>query len=172
MEEAGHGGGHYEGVRTPGNTVAEQFSYLDEQLARDPRDARWLAAKVHLGLEHDPARALEVCRRVLEESPRNYFALHHAAMASLALGQLEQAMIFAGGALRERDTPEARLVAGHVFLARGDDTHAMRQYETAAALRPGDGAVMEALVRVRARLEQGGGQWSRKSGAPDAPAGE
>ena len=169
MEEAGHGGGHDEGVRTPGNTVAEQFSYLDEQLARDPRDARWLAAKVHLGLEHDPARALEVCRRVLEESPRNYFALHHAAMASLALGQLEQAMVFAGAALRERDTLETRLVAGHVFLARGDDTNALRQYQAAAALPPGDGAVKEALTRIHARMEQGGGASPGKSGAHVRP---
>jgi tetratricopeptide (TPR) repeat protein len=132
----------------PGASVTEQFRQLDEQLRAAPRDPALLAAKIHLGLESAPSVAAEECRRILAESPRNYFALHHAAMAYLAMTNLDRALHYAGAALQVRDTPEARFVAGHVFYARGDFPNALKHYRAVLALNPSDTAVSGFIAKT------------------------
>lgn len=121
---------------TYGLSPSEQLRQIDLQLQTSSNNPALLAAKIHLGLEYAPSVAAQECRRILEQSPNNYFALHHAAMAYLAMTNLDRAMHYAAQALQVRDTPEAHFVAGHIFYAKGNFPSALQHYRTVLEKNP------------------------------------
>lgn len=124
----------------PGVAPADQLRAIEDRLRVDPKNLALLSQKIHLGLEYAPQVAVEECRRILQQTPENYFALHHAAMAYLAITNLDRAMYYAAKALQVRDTPEAHFVAGHIFYAKGDFTGALNHYRTVLKMNPRDEA--------------------------------
>jgi tetratricopeptide (TPR) repeat protein len=141
--------------RQHGGTPEEQLRVVDEQLRADPNNASLIASKIHLGLECAPAAAAQECRRILEQSPGNYFALHHAAMAYLAMTNLDRALHFASKSLQARDTIEARFVAGHVFYAKGDFPNALNHYRTILEKNPTDGTARAYVEKTERALAAG-----------------
>jgi tetratricopeptide (TPR) repeat protein len=129
-------------------TPAERLRRLDEQLRSDPRNPTVLADKIHVALEYAPASAAEECRRILAESPLNYFALHHAAMAYLATTNLDRALYYAAAALQVRDTVEAHFVAGHTFYAKGDFPNALKHYRAASAKDPQNDSARDYVTKA------------------------
>lgn len=139
-------------VTADGLTPAEQLRQLDEQLRADPRNPALLATKIHLGLEYAPALAVEECEHILRQSPGNYFALHHAAMAFLAMTNLDRALLYAARALQARDTPEAHFVVGHVFYAKGDFPNALKHYRMILTNNPKDEAAQAYVEKTERAL--------------------
>jgi tetratricopeptide (TPR) repeat protein len=139
-----------------GVTPAMQLEELGTSLRSDPDNPRLLSARIHLALEQDPAVAVEECRRILARSPRNYFALHHAAMAYLQMTNLERALHFAARTLEVRDTTEGRFVAGHVLYARSDYAGALEHYRTILAREPGHDAALHYVRKTEQALAAAG----------------
>jgi tetratricopeptide (TPR) repeat protein len=153
-----------------GTTPADQLRSIDEQLRAHPNDLTLLSQKIHLGLEYAPGVAAQECRRILEQSPGNYFALHHAAMAYLAMTNLDRALHFASKALQAHDTIEARFVAGHVFYAKGDFPNALNHYRAILAKNPHDAAAKVYVEKAERALATRHGATERarvKLGSPN-----
>jgi tetratricopeptide (TPR) repeat protein len=114
------------------------FSNLDEQLKKNPYNVVALSEEVHLGLDYAPEVAAAACDRVLQRSPKNYFALVHGARAYLALTNLNRAIYYAAKAVQVQDCPEARSLFGDVLYAEGNTNAARKQYNAALSMNSQD----------------------------------
>jgi len=136
-----------------------------EEVARDPGAPSFVPLADAYRRQGNRDAAVRVCLRGLERNPANVEA--HLLLARLYLdnGDRERAHDEWGFALRlDPENFEAHRGIGFVHLERGDFGTARGHLNRAAATRPGDPAVQEALSMLAERL--GGG-----AATPAAPVG-
>lgn len=129
-----------------------------EEVAHDPGAPSFVPLADAYRRQGNREAAVRVCLRGLERNPTNIEA--HTLLARLYLenGDRERAHDEWGIALRlDADNFDANRGAGFVHLERGDFGTARRHLERAAAARPDDPAVQEALLVLAERLSDARG---------------
>lgn len=153
---------------TPAPADLQRWS---EEVARDPGSPAFVPLADTYRRQGKREVALRLCLRGLERNPTNTEA--HALLARLYLetGEREKAFDEWGMILRlDGNHFEANRGMGFVHLERGDFGTARRHLEKAAARRPNDVAVQEALKVLAERLGSAPGPTTSHVDAPGAGA--
>lgn len=145
-----------------------------DEVAHDPGSPSFVPLADAYRRQGNREAALRLCLRGLEHNPNNVEA--HLLLARLYLenGDRERAHDEWGFTLRlDADNFEAHRGVGFVHLERGDYGTARRHLDRAAAARPDDPAVQEALIVLQERLGSASAQAERppapRPTAPGAP---
>jgi predicted regulator of Ras-like GTPase activity (Roadblock/LC7/MglB family) len=136
------------------NTQADLQRWSDD-VARDPRSLAFLPLAKAYRRQGLVQTALQLCLRGLEHHPANVEA--HGLLAVLHLEQGDRQKAADEWSIVLRIDPQnfdALRGLGFCYLERDQLTRARQMLERAAALRPGDGTVREALELLGARNDQ------------------
>ena len=125
-----------------------------EEVAHDPGSPAFVPLADAYRRQGNREAALRLCMRGLEHNPSNVEAHRLLARIYLENGDRERAHDEWGFALRlDAHNFDAHRGIGFVHLERGDFGTARRHLDAAAAVRPGDPAVQEALGVLQSRLD-------------------
>ena len=142
---------HWAGKRPSPRELDAALKELDEELQKNPYNTLALSTKVHLGLDYAPEVTAAECDRVLQQSPKNYFALVHGARAYLEMTNLNRAAYYAAKAVQVQDCPEARDLLGDVLYGQRNTNGALKQYQQALAMKPGDELAQGRLKELKGK---------------------
>lgn len=134
----------------------EELAELYQRLGQGGKAERQIEHGLLLGRvlsEHlkQPDRAIAAYERVLELAPSHATALDALATLKAVVGDARSALAAIDELSENAATPEAKaeleLRAAQVLEARGDSAGALRRYQLAAELLPGDAAARRRLVK-------------------------
>ena len=147
--------GHPAGLEATAENYREVLREIDRRLESDPDNKRLRGAKVHIGLEYEPAVAIRECEGLLHDNPDDYFALTHLAYAHYGNGEMERAVHFATAALAQGETEGLLVLLGHAHFQRREFSLAKDSYQRALALELASEAAKLGFSRAEAQLAGG-----------------
>jgi arylsulfatase A-like enzyme len=146
---------------------------------RNPRDGIHLTKVVSMGQELMDARqyprALTIWQRLLDEDPKNRFALLQSALAASEMADFEAATRFADRLVEAYpDFAPGTILLGELWIKRGDAVRAAKVFEAGASVHPDDRALTyrwSLALLTTGRVAEARAILDRLvSGAPDNPS--
>lgn len=144
--------------------VHERIAELDAELERNPGNLKALADKVHIGLEHDPALAIETCQTILKGDPNNLFALDHLAIVYMSQGEFERALHYASRARELEPSAYFEALIAQIYLREGKLKQAIDRYHKALAIEPDYAPAIAGLKQIENAAIHG--QWAKPADRP------